>query len=151
MSQYNKLSTDYFIPISAARLTAEAITASAAVYDQLVCTRACRVSRLMFVITTLVASDATLGVVEFNRRITIGSATNEVLLGNLSIPDASAVGTVVYKDIDPVEFAPGEAIAFEHTVAATDGSSAAGAGYYAFEIEDSPEEPLNQTRMVASA
>jgi len=148
---YNKLSTNYFIPKSASRLTAEDLTASAAVYDGMICTRACRVSRLMFVVTTLVATDTIKAAVEFNRRPTIASSAAEVLMGTLTIPDTSAVGTVVYKDIDPVEFAPGEELSFEHSVAGTDGSSAAGAGFYSFEIEDSPEEPLNQTNMVASA
>lgn len=151
MSQYSKLSTDYFIPKSASRLTAEDLTASAAVYDGMICTRACRVSRVMFVVTVLTATDTTAPAVEFNRRPTIASATGEVLMGTLTIPDASAVGTVIYKDIEPVEFAPGEELSFEHTVAGTDGSSAAGSGFYSFEIEDSPEEPLNQTKMTASA
>ncbi len=148
---YNKRASQYFIPKSAAHLTAEALAAAAAVYDGFLCTRGCRVNRLMFVVTTLVAADTTAPVVEFNRRPTPGSATGEVALGTLTIPEGAAVGDVLYKDIDPVEFAPGEELSFEHTVQAADSSSAAGAGYYGYEIEDSPEEAANQTKMEASA
>jgi len=148
---YNKSVSDYFIPKSTSRLTAENLAASAAVYDGMLCTRACRISRLMFIVTTLVAADTTAPKVEFNRRPTPGSATGEAKIGDLTIPDETAVGEVVYKDIEPVEFAPGEELSFEHVTQAADASSAAGAGYYAFEVEDSPEEAANQTDMVASA
>ena len=134
-----------------AAIGAETISAAAAVHGGLLCMKPCVVNRLMFVITTLVASDTTLGVLEFNRRPTPGSATGEVALGTLTIPDASAVGAVIYKDIDGVQFNPGDELSFEHTVQCADGSSAAGAGYYGFNFEDSPEDVTNITEMVASA
>jgi hypothetical protein len=139
----------YFIPKAAH--SAETLTAAAAVHNGMICVKKCVVTKIMFVITTLTATDTVAPKVEFNHRPTIGSATGETALGVLTIPDGSAVGKVIYKEIDPVAFEPGEELSFEHTVQGTDGSSAAGAGYYAVEFDDSPEYDGNLSNMVASA
>lgn len=133
--------------------TAEDLTATGAVYTagEIVFDRQVRVKRLMFLVTTTVAADATAPQVEFNKRVTPKSATAEVLLGTLIIPDGTAAGTRIYKDIDPVVIGPGESISFEHTVQAADGSSATGAGYYLVEVDPDPEYVANQADMVASA
>lgn len=136
---------------SGAHDTAEVLTAAAAVYGGYIVLKQCKIKRLMFVVTTLVASDTVAAVVEFNRRPTIDSSSGEVLLGQLTIPDGSAVGAVIYKDIEPVTLVPGDELSLEHVTAATDGTAAAGAGFYGFELCDEPEQPANCSNMVASA
>lgn len=130
--------------------TAEVLTAAAAVYGGYLITRQCQVKRLMFYVTTTVASNTQNAVVEFNRRPTYNSASGEIALGTLTIPNGAVAGSVIYKDIDPITLFPGDELSFEHTVQATDSGAAAGAGFYAFEIMDDPEEAANQTKMVAS-
>jgi len=117
----------------------------------MICVKNCKVSRVGFVIVTTVLADAVAAQVEFNRRPTIASATGEVLMGTVIIPDEAAVGAVYYTDIDPVSFAPGEELSFEHTVAADDSGSQAGTGYYVFEFQDDPEYVSNSTNMIESA
>lgn len=140
-----------FIRKSNALDTAEVLSAAGAVYGGYLVTRQCKIKRLMFYVTVLVAADTTAPVVEFNRRPTYNSSSGEILLGNLTIPEGTAAGKVVYKDIEPVILYPGDELSFEHTVQAVDSSSAAGAGFYAFEIEDCPEQAANQSDMVESA
>jgi len=141
---------EFFAPRGTAPLAIEAIDATAAVHGGLVCTRRCAVKRLMFILETAVVGTSTAPAVEFNRRPTIASATGEVLLGTLTMPDATALGTVVYKDIDPVTFEVGDELSFEHTVQAA-GGTVAGDGYYAVLCIDDPEVPGNETNMLASA
>ena len=140
-----------FIRKSNALDTAEVLSASAAVYGGYLVTKQCKIKRLMFYVTTAVAADTTAPVVEFNRRPTYNNASGEILLGQLTLPDGAAAGKVYYKDISPVVLYPGDELSFEHVTQAVDGSAAAGAGFYAFEIEEDPEVPANQSNMVASA
>jgi len=130
--------------------TAEVLTAAAAVYGGLIMTKKVAIKRLMFVVTTVVASSTQNAVVEFNRRPTIGSATNEVLLGNLTIPNGTAVGTILYKDIDPVIIDAGEELSFEQTVQATDASAATGQGFYSFDCVAMAEVAGNEVHMLKS-
>lgn len=141
---------EYFVPRGTAPLAIEAIDASVAVHGGLVCIKRCRVKKLMFVLETAVVGTSTAPAVEFNRRPTIASASGEILLGTLTIPDATTAGTVIYKDIDPVVFEVGDELSFEHTVQAA-GGTVAGDGYYAVLVEDDQETSANETNMVASA
>lgn len=141
----------HFVPRGTTPLGIEAIDAAAAVHGGVVCVKRCQVSRLLFVLETAVAADSTAPVIEFNRRPTIASNSGEILLGQITIPDGTAIGTVMYKDIDPVTFEVGDELSFELVTQAVDGSSAAGDGYYAVEIQESPEDARNESNMVASA
>ena len=141
---------EYFVPRGTAPLAIEAIDAAPAVHGGLVCVKRCAVKRLMFVLETAVVGTSTAPAVEFNRRPTIASASDEVLLGTLTIPNATALGTVVYKDISPVVFEVGDELSFESTVQAA-GGSVAGDGYYAALCIDDPESAGNESNMLASA
>lgn len=138
----------YFIPKQA--YSAEVLTASAAVHGGMICVKPCIITRIGIAISVVVAADTIAPVVEFNRRPIIASATGEISIGTLTIPNGTAVSKVVYKNIDPVAFVPGDELSFEHTVAGTDASSATGAGFYVFEFDDDPEYVANLTNMVAS-
>lgn len=130
--------------------TADAIDGSPAVFAEMTFDRRVKVSRLMFLVTVAVAADQTAPVVEFNHRPTPKSASGEILLGQLTIPDGTAAGTVIYKDIDPVVIKPGESITFEHVTQAVDSSAVAGDGFYKIMVEPAPEYAGNDSDMVAS-
>lgn len=130
--------------------TAEVVSAAAAVYGGYLVTKSCRIKRIMFYVTTAIAADVTAPVVEVNRRPTYNSASGEILLGQLTLPDGTAAGAVVYKDIEPVQLFPGDELSFEHVTQGVDGSAAAGAGFYAVELCDDPEEAANCSKMLES-
>lgn len=132
-------------------LTAENLAAAAADYQELLVLSRVRVTRIMFMVTTLVAADTTAPVVTFTKRPTYNSSTDESTIGTLTIPDTTAVGKVVYKDVDPVILNPGDGLLLDHTTQAADASSAAGAGYYGLEYELCPDDARNLTDMVESA
>jgi len=111
----------------------------------------CCVTRLHALVATLVASDTIEGVVEFKKRPQFGSAVGEVSIGTLTIPDGSAVGDVIYKDVSPVVLAPGNELVFEVTTAATDSGVVDGDLLYGVRADLDPEDANNQSNMVASA
>lgn len=149
---YTNFIGDYLIPKSNAHLTAEDLTASAGVYGGFICVKRCRVTRVKFVVTTVIAASTQTPVVEFNRRPTIGSSSGEVLIDNITIPTGTAAGTVMYATPSTqVTLEVGDELSYEHTVQATDGSSATGAGYYAVEVEDYPEYKGNESNYTLSA
>jgi hypothetical protein len=141
---------NYFVPRGTTPLGIEAIDAAAAVHGGMACIRRCKVKRLLFVLETAVVGTSTAPVVEFNRRPTIASSSGEVALGTLTIPNGTALGKVVFKDIDPVTFKPGEELSFELLTQAV-GGTVAGDGYYAVECDDFPEEDPNLSNMLESA
>lgn len=129
--------------------TPEDLSAAAAVYGGYLIAKQCKITRIAFYVTTAVVATTTAPVVEFNRRPTYNSASGEIALGTLTIPTGTAAGKILYKDIDPVTLFPGDELSFEHTVQAV--GSAAGAGFYAFDIYEDPEVVGNQADMIASA
>lgn len=148
---YSDTISRFFMPRGTSPLAIEAIDAAAAVHGGYVCMKRCKVVAIYFALETLVANDATAAVLEFNRRPTIASSSGEVAIGTLTIPDATAIGAVVYKRVTPVTFNPGEELSLELLTQGVDGSSVAGDGYYGFDIEEFPEEPANDSSMVESA
>jgi len=128
----------------------EAIDAAPGVHGEYLAAKRVHIKRIMFIVTVLVAADATAPVVRFSRRPTPGSDTDVAVIGTLTIPDGTAVGKVLYKEVDVVLNA-GEALKLENTVQGVDGSSVAGDGFYMFELDDCPEEAAENSDMVASA
>lgn len=119
-------------------------------YSQLIQERTA-VSRLLLTVTTLVAADTTLAVVTYKRRPTFGSSSGEVTLGTITVPDATAVGKVLFKNIDEAELNAGEELVFEVTTAAVDGGGATGGALYGVTQQEAPEDPRNVSDMIASA
>jgi hypothetical protein len=132
-------------PSSAAVLTPEDLSAANAVYGSYVVAKQCKIKRIAFYVTTLINA-STNPAVTFTRRPTFGSTSGAILLGTVTIPTGSAVGTVIYKNIAPVNLYPGDELSLAQTVQA----STAGQGFYMFEIDDDPEVPANQSKMLAS-
>lgn len=145
----------FFVPLitlaqnAAEVLKEQDIGAASADHGELVCVRACRVNRLMFTLTSEVAGGTSVAPrVIFTRRPTPLSATSEAVCGTVIVPDATAVGKTVYKEISPVEFQVGETMELSHVIGT---GTPTGQGVYSFECEDMPEEPVNNSDMVESA
>jgi hypothetical protein len=109
-----------------------------------------KVRQIGFVVTTAVVGPTTAPVVEFNRRPTAGSAAGEVVVGTLTIPDGTAAGKVLYKNVTPVLISQGEGLAAEVITAAT-GGTPAGVGFYFYVADADPETAANESDMIASA
>lgn len=107
----------------------------------------CVANRLVFVAGTA-TSGGLVAQLQFIYRPTPGSSTAQVVLGTLKIPDATAIGGVVYKDITDVGniMNPGGQLVFNCSVLDT-----AGSGYAGVEVCDNPANAKAISTMVASA
>ena len=130
------------VPLGSGVLAADDLS-GAAVHGEYVAMRRCCIQQLLATVTTILDGAAT---VEFNRRVTPGSASGEVAMGTIIFPTTTAVGKVMYQDIDPVTLEAGESIAFEVTSTATSGGA-----IYGFLASLDPEVPANEDEMVESA
>ncbi len=141
---YERSYGQHVIPNGSGVLAADDLSA-AAVHGEYVCIKKFDIKALKAPVTTLLDTAAA-AQVTFYKRSAPGVTASQVTLGVLSFPNATAVGKVMYKEITPVEVLPGQALAFEVTVAA----DTAGGALYGFDYEDSPEEPANISSMVLS-
>lgn len=142
---------NYFSPDAAAPVIVIDIGASSADAGELSCFRGCTINRLMFHVTDeAVVGTSTAPTVVFTKRPTPNSDTDESAVGTLTIPDGTAVGKMIYKDLDtPITFEPGDVLEISHTVGV--GGSVAGQGIANAICEDTPEEPGNVDDMMASS
>jgi hypothetical protein len=138
------------MPVGTGPLAEEDLDAGAAVHGEYVVLRRCRIRRLYFYVTEAVVATSVAPVVTFRQRLAYAVTGSQVSLGTLTIPDTTAVGKVLYKNITPVVLNVGDTLCLDNTTAGTGGSTA-GKGIYGFELEDEPEQPANETDMVASA
>ena len=139
---------NYFAPDAAAPIIVIDIGASSADAGELSCYKPCRVKRLMFCVTDeAVSGTDTAPTVIFTHRPTPNSATNEAVVGTLTIPSGTAVGKVIYKDVD-YQFDVGDVMEISHTVGV---GTPTGQGIACFECEDSSEVPGNMSDMIESA
>lgn len=128
------------------------LTTAPGVYAALYILKECKMKRLMFIVKTAVAANLTAPVVGFYYRPTPGSSSGQVLLGTLTIPNGTAANKVLYKDVEPTtNLLPGGELSLQYVTSATDSGSAAGAGFFGFDIDEIPEVAANQPNMVASA
>ena len=138
-------------PVGTTPLGVETLSAAVAVHGEYMVMKKCTIKKIFFQVSTAVDADTTAPVVTFRKRPTPGSATNQSTIGTLTIPDGTAAGKVLYKEVEPVALEVGDSICLDHTTQAADSSAAAGAGYYGFIVSDSPEDLSNQSDAVASA
>lgn len=131
--------------------TGENLAAAAGVYGEYYVTKPCSISEIRFIVTTLVSATTTAPVVEVNRRPTPGSASGEVLLDQITIPDTTAAGKVMVARFAPVQLNVGDSIAFEHVTQAAGSGTAAGVGFYDVVLHVDDESDGNQTDLVVSA
>jgi hypothetical protein len=125
------------------------IGAASADHGEYVCFRKCKVVRLAFAVTSEVAGGTSVAPrVVFTKRPTPLSSSSEAVAGTVIVPDATAVGKVVYKDITPVAFSVGDTMEISHVIGT---GTPTGQGVPYFECEDFPEDPSNNSDMVESA
>ena len=92
------------------------------------------------------APTATAAVIAVDRRVTYGSDTGRVEVGRLTIPIGTAVGKVVWKELDPTDFDIGDQMMIELITAST-----AGSAIVSVEFVPRSEHPLNWGDSVKSA
>lgn len=139
------------VPKSNASLTGLNLAAAAAQWCGYAVMTPVNIRRLLFIVSVQTLSGLVAPVVEAKRRPTFGSASGAVSLGTLTIPTASTVGQVFYKDIAYVRLNAGEELSLEIKTQATDSGTAAGVGFFGFVAEMAPEYAGDQSNMVASA
>lgn len=145
----------YFTPnIQLAQNAAEVlkaidIGASSGDHGEVICVLPCMIKRLQFTLTEELAGGTSAApTVIFTKRPTPLSATNEVVIDTLVIPDATAIGKTVYVDVDPVEMLVGDSVEISWTVGT---GTPTGIGIWSMICEDHPEYAGNQSDMIASA
>lgn len=125
------------------------IGASSADHGELICVRQCKVVQVAFTLTSELAGGTSVAPqVLFKKRPTPLSATSESTVGTLTIPDATAVGKTVYKNVTPVVFAVGDSMELSHVIGT---GTPTGIGVYSFICEEDIETPANNSDMIASA
>lgn len=131
--------------------TAENLAAAAAVYGGYLVCKPIKVTGFYFYVTLAIDATTTAPVVEVNRRPTYNSSSGELQMASMTIPDATAAGKVVYKEIEPYLCYPGDEISFEHVTQAADPGTAAGTGFYGIDYEVVSESLANLSNLVASS
>lgn len=122
--------------------SAQSLT-SAANIAKFLCPEKMDVLQIGFVVTTAITVTAT--VISVYSRTSPGVTAGQVLLGTLTIPISTAIGTVVYKSLEAA-CSEGSTVEFDVTTTST-----AGAGYAYCKAGFSSENPTNVTNMLASA
>lgn len=130
-------------------LTAANLAATAADWSVLNVHAPIMIKRISFFVTTAVTSSTTNAQVTLFSRPTSASASGQVTLGVLTIPTGTAVGKVLYKDLESVRVKPGYDLCFAVSLQST--GSAAGAGFASARILEDLDVPANLSNMVASA
>ncbi len=124
------------------------IGAASADHGEYVCMNRCTLQRAMFVLTGETAGgSATAPTVIFKKRPTPLSATGETTVSTLTIPDGTAVGKVLYNEVD-VDFDVGDSLEISHTVGVT---GPTGMGHATAYCTERPEDPRSEADMVLSS
>jgi len=124
------------------------IGASSADHGEYICVFPCIIKRLGFVLAGEAAGGSgTAPTVVFKKRPTPLSATDESSIGVLTIPDGTAIGKVVYKDVN-VSLAVGDSVEIAHTVGVT---GPTGMGFQFLECSDDPANVAANSDMIESA
>lgn len=101
------------------------------------------ITRLLALVTVIADAAMTVTV---TRRILVGSDTGAVAVGTLTVPDTTAAGKCVYKNITPMDLDVGDELKL--VVSNTGTSTAFQLGVEGF---PRPETAANQADLVASA
>lgn len=137
----------YFQPVGT--LTQQITLSSASAnHGEFMCVKPCMVHRGIAAITTAVVATTTAPTVVFAKRPTPGSDTGKTTVLTVTVPNGTAVGKVVYKDVDPVQFFPGDVLLISWTAGV--GGTPAGVAVVTALCENSPKTPMENSDMVAS-
>ena len=123
------------------------IGAATADHGEYVCYNRCTLQRPMFALTgELAGGSSTAPTVLFKKRPTPLSATGETTVATLTIPDATAVGKVVYQEVD-VDFDVGDSLEISHTIGV---GTPTGQGHATAYCTERPEDPRSEADMLLS-
>ena len=151
---YANTAGDYFKnggKLDASKSLANAIDigASSGTAGEAYCVKPCYVRRIGFLLTEELAGGTSVApTVVFKKNPTPLSSSGASTLGTLTIPDATAVGKLVYKDITPVAFTVGDALEVSWTVGT---GTPTGIGHAVWIVDEDPETAANCSDMIASA
>lgn len=115
-----------------------------------------RIVQIGLEVTETVATDATLGVIAFDTRPTIGSDTGRVDgasatgLGTLTVPDLLAAGSLLVKEVD-FDVAAGVQVVPEVTTAGVDAGTEAGEFLYTVWYVPNRKVAADETKVTLSA
>jgi len=109
------------------------------------------IKRISMFIKTACTFGNTAPVVSVYSRPTTASSAGQVTIGTLTIPNGTAAGKVVYKELNSVRVHAGYDLALAVTTKGGDAGTAQGDGFIGFMYEMDPEVPADQTKMIASA
>lgn len=124
------------------------IGAASADHGEIICVKPCVVKRVGFMcVGELAGGTTTAPTVIFTKRPTPLSATGETVIATVTVPDATAVGSSIFVDLN-TEFAVGDSIEISHTVGV---GTPTGIGFWFGEAGDSPEEDGNNSELTVSA
>lgn len=151
MSYPRQMGLGELVRKSGAHDTAEVVSAAAAVYGGYLVTKAVELKRFSFYVSVAIVAATTAPVVKISRRPTFNSSSGELEIARLTLPTGTAIGKVVYKDVDPYQLLPGDELSIEHVTQAADPGTAAGAGYYDAILQSGPESDANCSALLASA
>jgi hypothetical protein len=125
------------------------IGASSADHGEYICVKPCMFHRGQFTLTSEVAGGTSVAPrVVLTKRITPLSASGEAVICTVIVPDATAVGKTVYKDIEPVQFNVGDSLEISHVIGT---GTPTGQGVFSAMCHESPKQPAGNSDMIASA
>lgn len=125
------------------------IGAASADHGEYVCVKPCAFYRGQFTLTSELAGGTSVAPqVLFKKRPTPFSATGESTVCTLIVPDATAVGKTVYKDVTPVQFNVGDTLEISHVIGT---GTPTGQGVPSALCYDSNQQPDSNSDMIASA
>lgn len=137
------------VPQSSAYLTAASLT-STSTYSRYLIMDSIKLTRLLAYVSTTIAANLTLPVLTIYQRPAFGSTVGEVAIGTLTIPNLTAAGKVLYKNVESVSLVAGQELVCKVTTAATDSVSAAGAAFVGFKAILRAEDPTDMPLCIAS-
>jgi len=140
---------EFFQPVGSGVLAFVDVGEASAAHGEYVCVKPCSMKRLLFEITSeAVVATTTAPTVVFKKRPTPLSASGESTVGILTIPNGTAPGKVLYKEVQ-VDFQVGDALQISWTVGV--GGTPAGQGIASAEAFYDDENPANMSDMILSA
>ncbi len=151
MSYSEEIVDKALVPSSNAFLTACNLAAAAGDYGLLYAGEQVVITRIMAIVTTTMVADVTAPVLTFYARPTFGTTTGQVTIGTLTVPDLTAAGKILYKNIESAKIPQGYTIAVNRSTQASSSGTAAGACLVMLKSFVAVEDPRNVTLMIASA
>lgn len=125
------------------------IAAANGTHGEFLCSVPCVIRRAQATVVLATVSTSTVPVITLKKYTAPGAGGTATTIDTLAIPDASAVGKVLYVDNLSTSFAVGDVLQVSWTLGT--GGSVAGEAVVSFSCEYSPEEPANNTDMTVSA